>query len=50
MFEFLKDGNKHKMTISLQYDNKSEGDSDISTIKEFITKGWYFNEATYVVE
>jgi hypothetical protein len=41
MFEILKDGKSHKMTLALQYDYRSEGNSEIATIKKYLTAGWY---------
>lgn len=48
MFELLKDGKSHKMTLALQYDYRSEGNSKITTIRKYLTAGWY-NPESFIV-
>ena len=43
LFNILKDGESHKMTLALKYDYRSEQSSDIVAIKKFITEGWCYN-------
>ena len=50
LFEILKDGNFHYVTIALKYDYKSEGSSAIVAIKKFINAGWHYNSSAGAVD
>jgi hypothetical protein len=43
IFDILKDGESHKMSLALKYDFRSEQSSDIVAIKKFMTEGWCYD-------
>lgn len=52
LFEILKDGEYHRITLAIKYDRKSEGSSSIATISKLISDSWYVAKSanTSIVE
>lgn len=41
IYEILKDGNYHNLTLALQYNYKSEESSDVVEIKKIVSPNWF---------
>lgn len=49
LFDILKDGYAHRMTLAVKFDYHSDGNSEITTLCKIIAVGWYVSKSSVIV-